>query len=139
MTVSLAVHGANPPRQPMDLTLLLDRSCSMEAEGRMAYTKRGLSTLSKQLQRGDRLDVVLFDSGICTPLEGFVVGRDDPQMITNVLEALEPEGGTNLDAGLQEAFRVQRAPDRSGMHKRNRRIMLISSDIRAAHNGDGPQ
>ena len=35
LSVALAVKGATPERQPLDLTLLIDRSCSMEAEGRM--------------------------------------------------------------------------------------------------------
>jgi len=50
LTVALAVKGATPPRRPLDLTMVLDRSGSMSAEGRMEYTKRGLTLLSDQLQ-----------------------------------------------------------------------------------------
>ena len=136
LTVSLAVHGANPPRQPMDLTVLLDRSCSMQAEGRMEYTKRGLSRLSDQLQRGDRLDLVLFDSGVCTSVEGFVVGRDDPSLVSSVIEQLAPVGGTNLDAGLQEAYRVQRSREPGEVQDRNRRVMLITDALLNTGNVD---
>ena len=129
LTMSLAVHGANPPRQPLDLTLLLDRSCSMQAEGRMSFTKRGLTRLTNQLQRGDRLDVVLFESGVCTPLEGYVVGRDDPELLANVITQLAPVGGTDLDAGLQEALRVQRSRDAGDVHQRNRRILLLTDAL----------
>ena len=136
LTVSLAVHGANPPRQPLDLTVLLDRSCSMSGEGRMDYTKRGLSLLGDQLQQGDRLDVVLFESGVCTPLENFVVGRDDPALLANVVEQLAPTGGTDLDAGLQEAFRVQRSRTPGDIHGRNRRVMLITDALLNTGNVD---
>ena len=111
LTVSLAVHGANPDRRPLDLTVLLDRSCSMQGEGRMDYTKRGLTLLTDQLQEGDRLDVVLFSSDVCTPVEGFVVGRDDPAELTRTIGQLAPTGGTDLNAGLTEALRVQRSRD----------------------------
>ena len=33
-SMALAIHGAKPPRQPLDLTVLVDRSGSMSAEGR---------------------------------------------------------------------------------------------------------
>ena len=69
LSVALAVKGASPLRQALDLTLVVDRSCSMEDEGRMDFTKRGLSVMSDQLTDGDRLDVVLFDDRVCVPLE----------------------------------------------------------------------
>jgi hypothetical protein len=77
LTVALAVQGAKPPRQPLDLTLVIDRSGSMQAEARMDYVRRGLTKMVDQLQDGDRVDLVLFDSSVCTPLQNFVVGRDD--------------------------------------------------------------
>ncbi|HHO53338.1 MAG TPA: VWA domain-containing protein, partial [Deltaproteobacteria bacterium] len=136
LTVSLAVHGANPPRQPLDLTILLDRSCSMQGEGRMSYTKRGLSLLSDQLQRGDRVDLVLFDSGVCTPLQDFVVGRDDPALLTDVIQQLAPTGSTDLYAGLQEAYRIQTSRTAADVHQRNRRVLLITDALLNSGNVD---
>ncbi|MEQ1502229.1 MAG: VWA domain-containing protein, partial [Myxococcota bacterium] len=126
LTVSLAVRGANPARQPLDLTLLVDRSCSMEAEDRMSYTKRGLGLLSGNLQRGDRVDLVLFDSSVCTPLEDYVVGRDDPAVLAQVVEAIVPTSATNLDAGLHEAYRIQTGRDAATVHGRNQRVLLVT-------------
>ncbi len=126
LRLSLAVKGANPARQPLDLSLVLDRSCSMNAEGRMEYTQRGLRMLSENLQSGDRVDVVLFDSGVCTPLENYVVGRDDPALLTGVIEALKPTGSTDLDAGLREAYRIQTERDPADRHLRNQRVVLLT-------------
>ena len=126
MTMALAVRGANPPRQPLDLTVLVDRSGSMSAEGRMAYLKRGLTTMNGSLQRGDRVSLVLFDSSVCTPLENYVVGRDDPNLLTQAVSEMQPRGSTNLDAGLKEAYRIATAHVDSDPQARNRRVMVVT-------------
>lgn len=127
MTFAFAVKGATPPRKPLDLTIVLDRSGSMSAEGRMDYLKRGLSKMESQLVRGDRVDLVLFDHEVCTPLENFVVGRDDPAILTSAIRQLEPRGSTNLDLGLKEGYRI--ANGRTDAGDRNRRMMLVSDAL----------
>ncbi len=127
LTMAFAVKGATPPRNALDLTIVLDRSGSMSAEGRMDYLKRGLSKMEGQLQRGDRVDVVLFDDSVCTPLENYVVGRDDPALLTQAIADLQPRGSTDLDAGLREGYRIANA--RTDVHDRNRRMLLISDAL----------
>jgi Ca-activated chloride channel family protein len=129
LTVALAVRGANPERQPLDLTLLVDRSCSMSAEGRMDYTRRGLSMMADNLQAGDRLDLVLFDSGVCTPVENYVVGRDDPAILKDAIDRMMPHTGTDLNAGLQAAYGLQTARTEAEAHGRNRRVLLITDAL----------
>jgi Ca-activated chloride channel family protein len=124
LAVALAVQGANPPRQPLDLTMVVDRSCSMQDEGRMDYTKRGLNKMTEQLEKGDRIDVVLFDDRVCTPLENFVVGRDNPDLLKKVIDRMQPRGGTDMDLGLKEGYRV--AKRKGGSIDRNRRVMAIT-------------
>jgi Ca-activated chloride channel homolog len=126
MTMALAVRGANPPRQPLDLTVLVDRSGSMSAEGRMDYLKRGLNTMTGSLQTGDRISMVLFDSSVCTPLENYVVGRDDPSLLTQAISDMQPRGSTNLDSGLKEAYRIATAHVDSDPQERNRRVMVVT-------------
>jgi Ca-activated chloride channel family protein len=124
LTVALAVTGATPARRPLDLTLLLDHSGSMEAEGRMDYLKRGLTRLVEHLRAGDRVDVVLFDDRVETRLAGFQVGRDDLDDLRLAVDELRPRGATNLDAGLQAAYRIARAhPDAKG---RDQRIIVVT-------------
>ncbi len=124
LKVALSVKGATPPRQPLDLTLVVDRSCSMRAEGRMEYTQRGLNLLDEQLVRGDRVDLVLFDSGVCTAVEGYVVGRDEPDILRSAVAKMKPTSSTDLDAGLKEAYRIQAS--RKDAASRNRRVMLLT-------------
>lgn len=125
--IALAVKGVTPARRPLDLTMVLDRSGSMWAEGRMDYLKRGLTAMKAQLVRGDRVDLVLFDDEVCTPLEDYVVGRDDPALLDAALARLEPRGATDLDAGLHEGYRITSA--RPANTARNRRMLLISDAL----------
>jgi hypothetical protein len=124
LTVAFAVKGATPQRQALDLTMLIDRSCSMDAEGRMDYTIRGLHEMENNLENGDRVDIVLFDDQVCTPLENFVVGRDDPSLLSNTIDKITPKGATNLDLGLKESYRI--AQSKPNTKNRNRRVMVMT-------------
>lgn len=127
VTFAFAVKGATPAREPLDLTIVLDRSGSMSAEGRMDYLKRGLTKMQEQLVRGDRVDLVLFDDRVCTPLENYVVGRDDPSLLASAISDLQPRGSTDLDLGLKEGYRIANARTDAG--DRNRRMLLISDAL----------
>jgi Ca-activated chloride channel family protein len=126
LTLAFAVEGAHPERQPLDLTMVLDRSGSMSAEGRMEYLKRGLHKLQGQLQRGDRVNLVLFDHESCTPVEGYVHGRDDAGTLSAVIDALQPRGSTDLDLGLRDGYALANKGATKG---RNDRVLLLSDAL----------
>jgi Ca-activated chloride channel homolog len=129
VTVALAVKGATPPRRPLDVTFVVDRSGSMSAEGRMEYVKRALLLGVDQLATGDRVDIVLFDDSVCTPIRDFVVGRDDAKLLKTTIGKLAPEGGTNIGIGLKEAYKIVDDPARDAGIHRNRRVMLMTDAL----------
>lgn len=122
--LAIAVQGATPPRAPVDLTLLIDRSGSMSAEGRMNYTQRALSLMTNQLKPGDRLDYVVFDSSPCTVLSDFVVGRDDPRILSAAIQQTQPRGSTDLNSGLTTAYKE--AVSNASIAGRDQRVMLFT-------------
>lgn len=136
LSVALAVQGSMPERQPLDLSLVIDRSGSMRAEGRMDYVKRGLTKMTSSLKDGDRVDLTLFDSSVCSPVQNFVVGRDDMQVLQSAIDAMQPRGSTDLDGGLREGYRIQTARDAGDVHHRNRRILLLTDAFLNAGNVD---
>ncbi|MFM2161361.1 MAG: hypothetical protein RLZZ383_873 [Pseudomonadota bacterium] len=127
LQLALTVQAAAPARAPMDLTVLVDRSGSMSAEGRMDYTRRALQKLQGQLQHGDRFDLVLFDDAVCTPVKNFVVGRDDPSRLDEVFRRMQPRGSTDLDLGLREAYKV--ATSHVALPGRAGRVMVFTDAI----------
>lgn len=113
----------------LDLTLVVDRSGSMEEEGRMNTVKAGIKATAGRLSRGDRLSLVVFDNEPCTPLEDFVVGRDEPGLLADAVASIRPRGSTNIAAGLHEAYRVAtRVPDLADGN-RLRRILLVTDAL----------
>lgn len=108
-TLSLAVRGRpldRESRRNAALTLVVDRSGSMSDEGRMNYLKRGLNGMLDQLKRGDTVNLVMFDHEVCTPVENFVVGRDDIHVLGDAVARMYPRGSTDLHAGLKEGYRL---------------------------------
>lgn len=128
-TLALAVQGkilTLTQRRPAVLTLIVDKSGSMAAEGKMDYLKEGLALVKSQLKAGDVVNVVEFDHETCNAMEGFVVGRDDWRSYDKTVDELGPRGSTDLHAGLVEGYKLaERFHDPSKIN----RVILITDAI----------
>ncbi|MEZ4450636.1 MAG: VWA domain-containing protein [Nannocystaceae bacterium] len=127
--LSLAVRGKAMDvrtRRNAALTYVIDRSGSMSDEGRMNYLKQGMHRMASELKTGDIINMVVFDHEVCTPLENFVVGRDNPAVLTKAIDAMKPRGSTDLYSGLSQGYTLA---DRSYQPTYNNRVMLITDAL----------
>jgi Ca-activated chloride channel family protein len=128
-TLGLSVSGrsySKAERRNAALTFVIDRSGSMQEEGRMEYLKRGLLRMVSELKRGDLVNLVAFDDEVCTPLENFVVGRDPQSTLTNTITRLAPRGSTDLDSGLRKGYTLA---DQSYRPAYTNRVVLITDAL----------
>lgn len=128
-TLALSVAGRSIEREQRRnavLTWVIDRSGSMAAEGRMAYLKKGLMRSLAELKNGDMIHMVLFDHEVCTPIENFVVGRDDIKILESAIQQLAPKGATDLHSGLTTGYAIA---DATYQPSYNNRLLLITDAL----------
>lgn len=102
-------------RRPLVLTLVLDVSGSMNnASGvnnsnasLLDLARRGLQALPAELKAGDTLNLVSFSDQAKVLLQNWTY-QGDPAEYLAVVKALKTEGGTDLNAGLKQAYAVAR-------------------------------
>lgn len=127
--LALAIRGKAMDvrtRRNAALTFVIDRSGSMSDEGRMNYLKQGLHRMASELKTGDLINMVVFDHDVCTPLENFVVGRDNPAVLTKAIDAMKPRGSTDLYSGLSQGYSLA---DRSYQPTYNNRVMIVTDAL----------
>jgi len=115
-----------PSRRNLSLTVVIDRSGSMKEEGRMTYLKRGLHRMVRELKTGDLINLVTFNTVACVPLANFVVGRDAGETLDKAIDSIQPQGNTDLHAGLLRGYQLADAGYRPGY---NHRVLLITDAL----------
>jgi len=103
-------------RRPLVLTLVLDISGSMnnasglshEGTSLMQVAQAGLRALPAQLKTGDVLNLVTFSNQAQVVLENWTYQGNAAAYLEKV-ESLQAQGGTHLEAGINEAYRLAQA------------------------------
>ena len=112
-------HG---DRDPIDLTMVVDTSCSMGGTP-IALTRDVCRTVASQLQAGDIVNMVTWAEVQDLVLENHEVSGPGDGTLLGKCESIEEGGGTNLSAGLDAGYRLAElhaSPDRVD------RMLLIS-------------
>ncbi len=89
-------------RPPLNLSLVIDTSGSMEGEP-IAYVRDGLMRMLDGLESGDHISLITFSTGAKVRVEA--VTGDAPELI-NAIDAISANGGTNIYDGLRTGFEL---------------------------------
>jgi len=115
-------------RQPANLVFTIDVSGSMGMENRLGLVKRSLALLVEQLDARDSLAIVVYGDRARTVLEP--TRATNRSRIYEAIESLQPEGSTNVQAGLEVAYAIAASQVREGTVSR---VILCSDGV--ANNG----
>lgn len=93
---------ARPTNEGTHLVLAIDLSSSMSRGSRLQEVRQGVSRLFDQLEPGDFLSLVLFQDEVVETIEK--ASSADQEGLKRLLLSVEPHGGTDLAAGVQQAM-----------------------------------
>ena len=109
-------------RPPMNVTLVLDTSGSMGGEP-IALLKETSRAIAASLRAGDKVSVVEWDTTNTWSLGGYAVTGPNDATLLGVIDAIEANGGTNLNGGLVSGYQLaQQVYDAAAIN----RLVLIS-------------
>jgi Ca-activated chloride channel family protein len=113
----------NFERENLDLVVAVDISGSMAGE-KLGATRQALRSLVDQLHASDRLGIVAFDDRVSVRAELTTVDEAGREALLRRIEALEANGGTWIEGGLQAALEMADAePAEDGVAKR---VMILT-------------
>ncbi|WP_187366771.1 vWA domain-containing protein [Nocardioides dongxiaopingii] len=131
--VGVAAREVDPAERPrVNVTLVVDRSGSMDGRDRLGLVQSSLAVLAEELEDDDTVSVVSFQEEAESILEPTPVRDQDA--ILDAIEELRPGGGTNLEAGLRLGYEQAReAFDEDAVN-----VVVICSDGVANIGATGP-
>jgi Ca-activated chloride channel family protein len=106
--VGVSAREVEPDDRPrVNVTLVVDRSGSMDVRNRLGLVQSSLALLAERLEADDTVSVVSFDDQAAPILEPTPVR--DTDAILDAVERLTPGGGTNLEGGLRLGYEQARS------------------------------
>lgn len=126
LQIGFSTALANDRRElrPINLSLVIDKSGSMEAADKLSRVKTSLLNLVSQLRERDVLSIVIFDS----EAEVLMPARTlrDKESVKRLIRGIEPGSSTNIHAGLMLGYHEVLKNYREGS---TNRVVLLTDGI----------
>lgn len=123
---------AEEERAPAALTFVIDVSGSMAEENRLELVKQSLQLLVERMRGDDTIAIIVYGTNarvVLPPTSGA-----DRATILSAIYALQPEGSTNLEAGLRLGYEIANEAYKEGGINR----VILASDGVANVGATGP-
>lgn len=123
----VAVRGrevSREERKPLNLTFVTDTSGSMKEQNRMELVKHALRLLVTQLDARDSISIVGFSTEATVLLP--MTSAANRGVIESAIYKLQPDGGTNPEAGLLAGYAI--AAQALSLNSHNR-VVLLSDGV----------
>lgn len=95
---------------PKSIVFALDRSGSMEGR-KIAQTREAFGTILRELRPDDEFSLVLFDGTVSTALAASPANDSNVAAAIAVIDAMQAQGATDIDAALGRSLALQGAND----------------------------
>ena len=113
-------------RRPTDFVVVLDHSGSMSDAKKMDYAHRAIESLVNQLRPDDRFALVVFDDTAETTIPLTSVTAENRSKTIQTIKEVQPDGSTNLGAGLLKGMEIITTARQSG---NAHRLLLVSDGL----------
>jgi Ca-activated chloride channel family protein len=111
-------------RNPSNLVLVADVSGSMASDNKLALLKNAMTTLVSQLNRDDRIALVVYNDNATIVLEPTKVSNK--RKIYRAINGLISSGSTNAEQGLLKGYELAESMFQAGF---NNRVILTSDGM----------